>query len=113
MVLSKEEPFWVSLNETFIRNFSFLPFTAGLRNFCASMVQGRFKMAFWTRSSFQFPDRNNNGKRWVILQITQLEYLQSERFDVSVAKVRFQWEISFGLYTVGPIDGFQFEIVWL
>jgi hypothetical protein len=41
------------------------------------MVQGRFVMASWARRLFQISDRNNNGKEWVILQITQLEYLQT------------------------------------
>jgi hypothetical protein len=57
--------FGVSLNENFIRNFSFLPFMVGLRDFYTGMVQGRFIMASWVRCLFQIYDRNNNGKKWV------------------------------------------------
>jgi hypothetical protein len=103
----------VSLNETFIRNFSFLPFRAGKRDFYAGMVQGRFVMASWARRWFQISDRNNNGKEWVILQITQLEYLQTNvlmfRWRTFIFDVKFRLDCT----TVGPIDGFQFKIVWL
>jgi hypothetical protein len=77
------------------------------------MVQGRFVMACWARRLFQISDRNNNGKEWVILQITQLEYLQTNvlmfRWRTFIFDVKFRLDCT----TVGPIDGFQFKIVWL
>jgi hypothetical protein len=79
----------------------------------AGMVQGQCIMASWARRLFQIFDRNNNGKKWVILQITQLEYLQT---NVSMFGWRtFIFDVKFRLdcTTIGPIDGFQFKIVWL
>jgi hypothetical protein len=77
------------------------------------MVHGRFVMASWARRLFQISDRNNNGKEWVILQITQLEYLQTNvlmfRWRTFIFDVKFRLDCT----TVGPIDGFQFKIVWL
>jgi hypothetical protein len=70
-------------------------------------------MASWTRRLFQISDRNNNGKKWVILQITRLEY-----FQMSILMFRgrtFIFDVKFRLdyTTIGPIDGFPFKIVWL
>jgi hypothetical protein len=79
----------------------------------SGMVQGRFVMASWVRRLFQISDRNNNGKKWVILQITQLEYLQTNdlmfRWRTFIFDVKFRLDCT----TVGPIDSFQFKIVWL
>jgi hypothetical protein len=77
------------------------------------MVQGRFVMASRARRLFQISDRNNNGKKWVILQSTQLEYLQTNvlmfRWRTFIFDAKFRLDCT----TVGPIDGFQFKIVWL
>jgi hypothetical protein len=77
------------------------------------MVQGRFVMASWARRLFQISHRNNNGKEWVILQITQLEYLQTNvlmfRWRTFIFDVKFRLDCT----TIGPIDSFQFKIVWL
>jgi hypothetical protein len=80
----------------------------------AGMVQGWFIMASWARRLFQISDRNNNGKKWVILQITQLEYLQTNvlmfrRWRTFIFDVKFRLDCT----TIGPIDGFQFKIFWL
>jgi hypothetical protein len=79
----------------------------------AGMVQGRFIMASWARRLFQISDRINNGKKWVIFLITQLEYLQTNvlmfRWRTFIFDVKFRLDCT----TVGPIDGFQFKIVWL
>jgi hypothetical protein len=73
------------------------------------MVQGRFVMASWARRLFQISDRNNNRKEWVILQITQLEYLQTNvlmfRWRTFIFDVKFRLDCT----TIGPIDSFQFK----
>jgi hypothetical protein len=73
------------------------------------MVQGRFVMASWARRLFQISDRNNNGKEWVILQITQLEYLQTNvlmfRWRTFIFDVKFRLDCT----TVGPIDAFSLK----
>jgi hypothetical protein len=77
------------------------------------MVRGWFVMASWAPRLFQISDRNNNGKKWVILQIAQLEYLQT---NVLMFRWRtFIFDVKFRFYctTIGPVDGFQFKIVWL
>jgi hypothetical protein len=73
------------------------------------MVQGRFVMASWARRLFQISDRNNNGKEWIILQITQLEYLQTNvlmfRWRTFIFDVKFRLDCT----TIGPVDSFQFK----
>jgi hypothetical protein len=77
------------------------------------MVQGRFVMASWVRRLFQISDRNNNGKQWVIRQITQLEYLQTSVLMFRWRTLIFDVKFRFDCTTIGPIDSFQFKIVWL
>jgi hypothetical protein len=70
-------------------------------------------MVSWARRLFRISDRTNNGKKWVILQITQLEYLQTKvsmfRWRTFIFDVKFRLDCT----TAGSIDGFQFKIVWL
>jgi hypothetical protein len=70
-------------------------------------------MASWARRFFQISDRNNNGKKWVMLQITQLEYLQKNVLMFPWRRFIFDVKFRLDCTTIEPIDGFQFKIVWL
>jgi hypothetical protein len=79
----------------------------------AGMVQGRFITASWARRLFQFSDRNNNGKKWVMLHIAQLEYLRTSILIFPCRTVIFDVKFRLNCTKIGPIDGFQLKIVWL
>jgi hypothetical protein len=76
------------------------------------MVPGRFLMASWARRLFQFSDQNNNGKKWEILHITQLQYIQANVLMFLWRTVIFDVTFRLDCTTTGPIDGVQFKIIW-
>jgi hypothetical protein len=70
-------------------------------------------MASWARRLFQFSDRNNNVKKWVIFQLTRFENLQVNVLMFPWRRFVFDVKFRLDFTAIGPMDGFQFRIVWL
>jgi hypothetical protein len=73
------------------------------------MIQGKFIMASWARCFFQFSDRNNDVKKWIILQITQFVYLQTN--VLMFPWRRFVFDVKFRLdCTTDALMAFSFKL---